>query len=348
MSSGTLVLVLLARVTERRGHDFRPKLLASATPSEQAQQVRVWKSIEWDTLGSVHRKESGILPLDVAGSGVGDVVVLDAADYSLKRLRVPDLEVLSRTAIAPEAIRAVSVPVLGMTAWEDHVWISNPDGQVVRINLHSGAYRALPTSTYKIAHALDVLVLLLPPNRADVLATVQPNGHVIRGFGRFLEDQARVSIALDGAITVDRTRHRIFYSPAFGGFIASYDISGNRRFLVESIDPSPVPRLRKDGRGMYLIPQPRENRVMALAAFEDMLFALVHVPGIGSEQERVIDVYQGGTGAYLYSLRVPGRPSGLVIEGGVLVAANTEGITALDLSRAELQIGRGVGVGGHR
>lgn len=348
MSSGALVLVLLARFAERSGREFQPKLLASATPSEQPHQVRVWKSVEWDTLASVHSKDSGILPLRVAGSGVGGVVVLDAADYTLKRLRLPDLEVASRTAIAPDAIRAVSVPVLGMTAWDDHVWISNPAGRVVRINLRSGDYRVLPISAYKIAHALDVLVLLLLPNHADLFATVQPNGDVIREFGRFLEDQARVSIALDGPIAVDRTRQRIFFSPAFGGFIASYDISGNRRFLVESIDPSPLLRLREDGRGMYLIPQPRESRVIALAAFEDMLYVLVHVRGVGVEQERIIDVYQGDTGAYLYSLRAPGRPSRLVIESGVLVTANMEGITAWDLSRAGLQIGRGVGVGGHR
>lgn len=339
MLSGTVALVVLARVSEPSAREFQPELLASAAPTKQPEQARVWKSVEWHRVGAIDSMDSGIIPLSIASSGIDSVVVLDAADYSLKRLRLPDLEVVSRTAIAPGAIRTVSVPILGMTAWGDHVWISSPGGQVVRINLRSGDYRVIPTSAYKIAWAVDALVLVLPPDRDDVLAIIRTNGDLVKEFGRFLEDQAQVGIALDGDLAIHRTRRHIFFAPKYGGFIASYDSAGNRRFLVESVDPSPISRLREDRWGVHLIPQPRESRLMALAAFEDILCVLVRVPRSGSEQERVVDVYQVETGAYLYSLRIPGRPSRFLIESGVLVAANTEGITAWELSAQGFKLG---------
>ena len=312
-----------------RDGEAQPKLKASSTPLPQRQRERTWRAVEWERVATLGATEGLGAPAFMRPGPQDSVTVLDGSSYTITKLS-PAGKIVARFGIPDHVLRASTIPLTDMTSSEDGTtWVCNPNGRVVGF-LSDGRIRyTLPDTAhaFKAVIVKDRLVLMLTPTSNQLFAIYTPEGRVVRTFGEFLEGQQRVGIVLAGSLTADTVAESIFFAPAYGGFLASYNLDGTRRFLVQTVDAPPPPKLQRTKSGGLKYQRLTTLQLSSLNVFEDNVYALVSLSGGPGGGRTVLDVYSERDGSYLHSIALPERCNGVALGRGFLHTGSAKGVT---------------------
>jgi hypothetical protein len=106
------------------------------------------------------------------------------------------------------------------------------------------------------------------------------------------------------------------------GLLVSYTMDGRLRFFRQTIAPISLPQVRIDAAGRQSIPDATLVSISGSVVGNDL--HLLAAMG----DERVLDVYDAGTGSYRYSLRPPERDARyVVLTADRLYSASRRGVT---------------------
>ncbi|HEV2845773.1 MAG TPA: hypothetical protein VG477_13055, partial [Thermoanaerobaculia bacterium] len=136
--------------------------------------------------------------------------------------------------------------------------------------------------------------------------------------------------ALDGFVEPDGPEGFV-YAGMFTGVLASYTQDGKPRFLVETIDPRPLPRIMRDSRESW-VDQGADYSTLSLSVADAGIHLLSYMRS-GVKRVGTLDTYDRGSGAYLYSRRVPGPCNWAFVTGDHVYTVNHATITKWKLPR---------------
>ncbi|HVG10539.1 MAG TPA: hypothetical protein VNM67_22730 [Thermoanaerobaculia bacterium] len=310
MVLASLVLVgVVAGSFSRRAGTY-PLTLAPGAPSPRPQEARerVWKEAEFERIATV---EVGLPTLLRLGPG-GDVYVLDSGRSRVLRLS-PEGRILATygdPALGNPTDVAIGADGEVWVCDLDHNGIAVFDGrQVRRIDLDPPVGRLALSPNGFVATGIA--------GGEGLFRKYSAEGQLEGSFGALFPEELQTSIAADGWIVPEGAG--FFYAFRNAGLLASYTWDGRLRFLRQTIDPVPLPSVRVDAAGRQSVPDAKVVSISS-SVVGDNLFVLTG--------ERVLDVYDVGTGSYRYSLRPPERDARyVVLTGDRLFSASQRGVT---------------------
>ena len=324
------------------GSSFQPAYVRDNLPKSQERQKRVWVSVQWSRIGMLSPTDGVMQPSPVAFFVQDELMVLDARDLSLKHINEL-LKITFTYKLPSEALLKANYPPTDVTSDGNSIWICNPNGHVVRINVQSGRYTVLPVKAYKLGVTDGHLVVMQPAGSEKMFKVIGQDGNTSVEFGTFYMNQTHTGIALDGRLAVDVHGENIYYAPNYNGFMASYDIHGRQRFLMHTIDKEPPPFITSTVTGFQATAQNTKSRIMYLTCYENDIWALVSVRKDRGIWENVLDVYNGESGAYRYSLHMPEPALAIAAKGNTIYAMRPreEGVSAWKVRVSDTSISQG-------
>jgi hypothetical protein len=297
-------LVLAGLVASLYGQ--RPRLaylaLSSDAPVPEPQRAggRVWKEAFFEKIVSIPAGEGRplkaptVLRLDPAGN----VFVLDSADRQVEKYS-PSGE-LSSVYGSGEIQNPSDVAVdAGGEVWicdprPKRLYVFSPDGKVVRrLSFDRMVWRMIQGPT-------GDLVATVPAQGEPLFQRFSGTGRPGKQFGKLLEEEMQNALTADGWM-VPVNVNEFIYLFRHVGLIASYSMDGKFRYLRRTIDPVPLPEVRIDASGGYSVSKDAPLASISGSVVQGELLILTVRKG----GERVLDVYDAGTGAYRYSFRPP-------------------------------------------
>lgn len=294
----------LPSFAEAGQNDFRP----------QEVRERVWKKTPTErvfTLGGEAGEGPPLLygPLRLRADHRDHLFVLDIGDFSIKEFS-PEGRLLRKygrgRGQGPGELN--SVTDFKVTP-KGELWISDStNGRVVVFDSEARLLRMikLDLQPYRLIPGSPGFNLMLPPGAPTLFGRFDGNGRKTEEFGVFLENQARNSQALDGFVE-PAGPDGFVYAGMFAGLLASYTEDGKPRFLVQTVDPRPLPRIVRDNQESW-VSQGADYSTLALSVADAGIHLLSYMRS-GVKRVGTLDTYDRSDGAYLYSRRVPGKCS---------------------------------------
>lgn len=313
MVLASLVLAgVVAGSFSRRAATYQLSLAPGAPqPRPQEARERVWREASFERIATV---PVGLATLLRLGPG-GDVYVLDSGRSQVLRLS-PEGRVL--TAYRDPSLGNPTDAAVGANG---EVWVCDLDHGAIVV------FSAAGRLARRIELDPPVGRLALSPGGGFVATGIAGgqglfrryfvNGEPVGAFGALFPEELQTSIAADGWIVP--AADGIFYPCRNAGLLVSYGWDGRLRFFRQTIDPVPLPKVRVDAAGRQSVP--------------DAMVVSISSSVVGNEffvltGERVLDVYDVGTGSYRYSLHPPeGDARYVVLTEERLYSASKRGIT---------------------
>jgi len=192
---------------------------------------------------------------------------------------------------------------------QGELWIAdNSNGRILVFDRGGELQRTLRLSQqpYRLlVRSPDDLLLMQPFAKELLFARVTAGGQPLAEFGRMLTDQRRSSLVLDGLIEGDG-RDGFVYAGHYASLLAAYSMQGELRWVVKSVDPTPLPKLIQNDKGMIWVDRGARGNAWSLSVVGDEVHVLSSMPD-GLRRAVVLDTYRLDDGAYLYSRRLPER-----------------------------------------
>jgi len=256
------------------------------------------------------------------------LVVLDAIRYAVQEIS-PAGRINGSVALTPAILLQSSMPLTAIAPQEDGTtWICNPNGSVVGFLRDGRVQRTLPhdVKAMRLDVSKDRLIVTLV-NSNQLFAIYTTNGQIVKKFGEFLENQNQMPLLVDGWLTVDELQQSFFFAPRYAGFLASYGLDGTQRFLVQTMDASPLPRFRLNEKGALLFPS-LSKKVSYLASREGKLYVLMNQQGssLDDKQNSSLDIYDSSDGSYLFSTILPGHYTEIAMGSNTVYTLGANGI----------------------
>lgn len=158
-----------------------------------------------------------------------------------------------------------------------------------------------------------------------MFATVEPDGRILRSFGRVLRNQDTHSLALDGFVA--RGGQDLLFAGKHLSVLASFRPTGELRYLKQTVAPlARGPRVRESGGRRWLEHGPMAA-CSAIAADEHFIYLLSRRAD-GLRIRAFVDLYDAAEGLYLRSLALPAgrRWRSFAVTHENLFAADSHGI----------------------
>lgn len=300
-------------------------------PLRQAARNRTWKRTPKEAVWRVGGEDNQALlygPINLKVDARGIVYVIDYGDLSVKSFS-PEGRFLTKFGHGRgqgpgefSSITDLSVDLDGGIMIVDQsngrITKFDPMGRFVKTLRLQMPYRVV------VEPMSGRLVVMLPPGASHLFGLFDPDGKPLRSFGRFLAKQEENSIALDGWIE-PTTGGGFVYAPLYAGFIASYSKEGRPRFLVETVDPNPLPKIVKGAEAMW-ISGDAEIETQSLSVDHREIYLLSSISN-GPRLIGTIDAYDTADGRYLYSRRLPEACSWALVRKGFLYTATDTRVT---------------------
>lgn len=290
---------------------------AAIQATRQLGQGRIWRQANPQKLWEVGGQDFIFYgPLDVDLSPDGNLFVTDWGDLSVKEFS-PDSQLISiyggRTGQGPGEF--LSITDLSFRGNEE-VWIAddssgiiivfNRAGDIVkRIKLDIPPYRV-------VSHAHGGFLAMMPPGSVELFGVFDEQGILESRFGRIIDNQKEKLIALDGWIEDDRNNGFV-YSGLYAGLLARFDSDLRLDYLMETIDPTPIPRIHRTERRSW-VDYSAHISAQKICISNSSVYLLSPLRG-REKGKGALDVYDLKTGRYRFSLRLPGPSSRLVVAG---------------------------------
>ena len=290
--------------------EFRPGLAVEegSAPRPQSTGERTWRerpSRKVYTVGADQPVFFG--PLRAKVSPDGRLFVVDYGDFKVKEIS-PEGAVVQTygngKGQGPGEFSSLNDMAAsdGETVWvsdfsNGRITIFGRDGAILRtLRMTQQPYRIAPLSG-------DGFAMMLPPGSSQLFGLYDTAGKQKRSFGRYIEDQAVNSILLDGWLEPDRDGGFAF-AGLHASFLVAYDGQGNRRFLVETIAPKPLPKLQENSEGVRWVDREATPSSFSLSIADGKAHVLSYMDS-GLKRIGVVDSYDLKDGSYLFSRRLP-------------------------------------------
>lgn len=322
---GSLLLVgVIASLYGHRPRTVRLGLSAGApVPVPQSTGGRVWKEASFEKVVSVPAgegrplKRPTVLRLDEEGS----IFVLDSADREVERYS-PSGE-LSGVYGSDEIQNPSDVNIdSGGRVWicdpaPKRLFVFSPQGKVIhRVSFDRMVWRMIQGPG-------GDLVATVPSGGEFLFQRFSATGLSGRQFGKLFERKLQSALTADGWM-VPAGPNGFLYLFRHVGLIASYSIEGHLRYLRWTIDPVPLPEVRLDAAGGHFV-----SKDAPLASISgSVVGGELHVLSVRGGGERVLDVYDAWSGAYIYSFWPPEMDSWYaLLTSDRFYNANRQGLT---------------------
>jgi hypothetical protein len=301
--------------------------LSGVAPKAQPTTVRVWRKPNFEktaVLDSANLKD----PRKIQADNNGNVFVLDWSDLRVKEFS-PDGK-LRRAFGEEEGSPGAFVNPTGFAMDSGgNMWICDFKQERVGIFNADGSKRSFkPKNTiYRMAALGDVMVTMDVLEYNRLFETYDLSGQPIKSFGELLEDQANKGLVLEGDIVADIENHGIIYGGRYLGIIGAYDAEGKQRFLSQTIDTVPQPKVMNFEGGMRKVKPHSARPVLSLSLLGNELYVLsgVRPDGTAGEGGKVMDVYDKQDGHYLYSWELPADgQEAIVASNYIYIRSNKE------------------------
>jgi hypothetical protein len=310
--------------------EVQPAFLGGVNaPRIQSARERVWREHAFEevtTLSPAALTKPAILRVDEAGQ----IYVLDWADLRIKMFS-PDGNILKTLGKGKGAGAGAFVnPTSFSVGAGGELWVSDPlQRRITRLDADGKARTTVPQSSVdRIAVAGDVLITMAPPSRNAFIEVYDLSGDHLKSFGEMIEDQYENGLVLDGNIVADGESREFIYGGRYAGVIARFSADGERRFVVQTIDGTPPPKIVGIGESQKLKPN-GPQAVMGMSIVGDELYVLsgTLADGAGGTGRQVMDVYDKRDGNYLFSLKLPTACREAVVRAGHVYTLGDKGVT---------------------
>jgi hypothetical protein len=205
---------------------------------------------------------------------------------------------------------------------EDGLWVAdNRNGRVLVFSKSGGVLRTVKTESqpYRLVVLGNGRFASMAPFYLDHLFKVfNLRGEAVKRFGELKSDMKYGSLTLDGFVQVDSNKS-IYYAGIYIGVLAAYNINGELKYMVATIDPSSDPELLEDENSAWVSRDAKRN---ALSISTDGEYVHIYTYFMdGFRQVGAIDTYLAEDGTYLYSRRNPEPCSWLIVKNGYIYTA---------------------------
>lgn len=146
-----------------------------------------------------------------------------------------------------------------------------------------------------------------------LFASFDDSGAVARRFGKMLDQQERLFIALDGQIEAVG-EDAFVYAGRYAGILGSWKFDGTQRFLMRTLDARPLPKVLRN-KDLLRVDPTALGSTITTSVDQGNLYALSYVLE-GLRPVGVLDVYSPETGEYRHSLSIPQKCTWLRVMGG--------------------------------
>jgi hypothetical protein len=292
-------------------------LSGERAPKAQPTNVRVWRKPSFER-ATVLSSDSLKMPAKMRAENSGNIFVLDWADLRVKEFS-PDgklIKTFGEELGQPGAF--VNPTDFGMDSG-GNMWVCDLKQRRIGVFNSDGSQRTIKAqnTTYRIAAIGNVMFTMVTPAHSKLFETYDLSGQQLKSFGELIVDQTDKGIILDGDIVADAENHGIIYGGRYLGVIGGFDLDGNQRFLVHTIDHVPQPAvLDVESEGKKRKVDPTTTRpVLSVSALNNEVYVLsgVHTDGAAVDRGKVLDVYDKQDGHYLYSWELPADGQEVVV-----------------------------------
>jgi hypothetical protein len=305
-----------------------------AIPRPQRAAGREWRRVPFRPIASLGSVGEALLimPLHVRIDGRGCVYILDWSERCVKKYdrngafmiqfgegegNAPgEFANLSDFDIAPDGSVWACDPV------NESITVFNEDGSV-RTTMRSGC------PPHRIAFLRgDTCAVMSSPPGDRMFRLIGPDGRMLGACGVFMEQQARLGIALDGRIAATGTGGFAYAAYRAGLLAVATDTGDSIAVYRETLEHGGLPDvlISRSGGAEYARTDPDSPVVTrSLSCVNGELHLLV-----GSNDRplsAVMDVYDARTGSYRYSYELPVHAVAACVEGGRLVAISDTTVT---------------------
>jgi hypothetical protein len=322
---GSLILVGLVAGLFRGGPETVRLSLASGAPAPVAQErgKRVWRTEPFAPVAAVPAGEGQPLQLPtlLRTDGRGDVYVLDSGDLRVKKLAAD-----GRIVVAYGAAD-LGNPTDFAVASDGEVWVVEPDQKRITVFAPAGAVArriGLEESPMRLGlNGTGGFVATHMTGSEGFFHRYSRTGEPAGSFAALFPERFQNALALDGWL-VPTGAQSFVYLFRNAGLLAAFTTDGQPLFFRRTIEPVPLPEVRIDVAGVQSVSRDAPLASISGSTAGGELWVL-SAQGRG---ERVLDVYDAGTGTYRYSVAPPEKDARyVVVTAGRLFSASARGVT---------------------
>jgi hypothetical protein len=322
---GSLSLVGLVAGLFRGGPETVRLTLAPDAPAPVAQESgkRVWRTEPFARIAAVAAGEGQPLQLPtlLRTDERGDVYVLDSGDLHVKKLAAD-----GRVAAAYGAAD-LGNPTDFAVASDGEVWVVEPDQKRITVFSPVGAVaRRIDLDERPMRLGLDGpggFVSTWMAGSEGLFHHYSRTGERAGSFAALFPERLQNALALDGWL-VPTGADSFVYLFRNAGLLAAFTTDGRPLFFRRTIEPVPLPEVRIDVAGVQSVP--REAPLASISG--STVVGELWVLSAEGRGERVLDVYDAGTGTYRYSVAPPEKDARyVVVTADRLFSASARGVT---------------------
>lgn len=298
------------------------------SPKAQTTRVRVWRKPSFEKT-AVLNSTSLKSPAMMRTENSANLFVLDWSDLRVKEFS-PDGKLLRAFGEEKGSPDAFLNPTGFALDSGGNLWVCDIKQHRIRIFNTDGTKRTItPQNTpYKIAATGDVMITMVAPVYSRLFETRDLLGQQLTSFGELLEDQSDKGMVLDGDIVADAENRGIIYGGSYLGILGAYDAEGQQRFLVQTIDSVPQPKVL-DIEGRRIVKPNTIQTVLSLSVQDNELYVLSGSPsgGTAATSGKVMDVYNKLDGRYLYSWELPADGEEAIVGSNYIYIRSSNEVT---------------------
>jgi hypothetical protein len=287
--------------------EMQTAFLSGAQPKAQPTTARVWHKPTFEKV-AVLNSRSLRDPSKMRAENSVNIFVLDWSDLRVKEFS-PDGKLLRTFGEALGSPGAFANPTGFALDAGGNMWVCDIKQERIGVFNADGTQRTIKTQNtpYRLVAIGNLMLTMVTPDYRTLFETYNLSGQQLKSFGELLEDQTSKGLVLDGDIVADAENRGIIYGGRYLGIIGAYDVEGQQRFLVQTIDNVAQPKMVTiDGRMRKVKPN-TARPVLSLSLLGNELYVLsgVHPDGPTDRGGEIIDVYDKQDGHYLYSWELP-------------------------------------------
>lgn len=280
------------------------------TAQPQARSERAWRAISGERIWVIGDEESEILyqPALLKADKRGNLYLVDYGDFKVK-MYSPDGAMLRTFGTGRGKGPGELLNPTDFSVTETgELWVLDDRNARITVYRADGSIHThvpvlgLPSRIALLGNGTRFVLCPSPSRRENLFELFSKNGQSVRTFGKFIADQAKYSIALDGWV-IESKPSEVVYAFMRAGYIVSFDSTGRLRYYRETIDQVPFPQVRESGRSVSLLPDAPLSALSINIEGEE-LYLLSHIASFAAKVG-VIDVYSSHDGSYLYSFKLP-------------------------------------------
>lgn len=323
MVLASLILVGLAAGLFSRRAGTYPLALAEGSPRPRSQEARerVWRTARFEPVASVPAGEGEALemPTVLRLDGRGDAYVLDSGRSEVRKLSS------GGRLLAVYRDPSLGNPTDVAIGAGGEVWVCDPSHLQIAVFSTAGRLArriALdPAAARLIVDPAGGFVAVGVTGGKGLFRRYSADGEPEGSFGALFQEELQTWVAADGWF-VPGAPGALIYPFRHAGLLVSYTMDGRLRFFRRTIAPLPLPQVRVDAAGRQSLPDAPLASISGSVVGNDL--HLLTAMG----DERVLDVYDAGSGSYRHSLRPPEKDARyVVLTADRLYSASRRGVT---------------------